>query len=69
MQILTMKTGGKREAEEMSKPHPDKVWSSEGRIFGSNRPECMAMNNPTGGTATVYRCFLLQKPGITVGDP
>lgn len=64
-----MKTIGKREAEEMSKPHPGKVWTSQGRIFGSNRPECVAMNDPPGGTATGHRCFLLQKPGITAGDP
>lgn len=64
-----MKTIGKREAEEMSKPHPGKVWTSQGKIFGSNRPEWMAMNGPPGGTATGHRCFLLQKPGIRVGDP
>lgn len=52
-----MKTGGKREAEEINKPHLVKVWTSQERIFGSNRPECMATNDPTGGDSHCAQMF------------
>lgn len=29
----------------------------------------MAVDDPTGGTATGHLCFLLQKPGVMAGDP
>lgn len=60
-----MKTGGKREAGETNKPHLVKVWTSQERIFGSNRPEGMATNDPTRGDSHYAQMF---PPATTSGE-